>query len=310
MPRKDSGRIKKVWSPHDRYFQFMMEDKNVSFLFMNAHIDSKLRQAIDWSTFAIADTARRPTGRKPLYTDTTYHALTKGHRGHIYLHVEHERGIDETILERHLQYNVGLFLKHKKQNYQKLPLVVNFVLYNGIQEDYPYQEDICEYFEQPELARSVMGHVGKPYTLINLNKESDEVLVSRGPLGLMELLLKRASRVNFLAWMREHKELVRRLPADRYLSEGLIYVLEVGHGEADEIIDTFILIYPELEEKIMQAALQLERRGEARGIKQGIQQGIQTRNLEIAKQMLRKGYAFSTVEELTGLSSERLTSLQ
>ena len=281
---------------------------------MQAHIALELLTEIDWSTLAIADSVRRPTRRKPLCTDITYQTLTKGHRGHVYLHVEQERTIDDTMLERNFEYNIGLLLKHRKQGYTKLPLIVNFVLYNGTKEDYPYHEDICEYFEQPELARSVLGKLGKPYTLINLNKEADEVLVERGPSGLMELLLKRASRANFLVRMREHKELLRRLPADRYLSQGLIYVLEVGQGEADKIIETFILIYPELKETIMQAAIQLERRGEARGIEQGIQQGmqqgIQTRNLEIAKQMLRKGYTFGAVEELTGLSSERLHSLQ
>jgi len=114
--------------------------------------------------------------------------------------------------------------------------------------------------------------------------------------------------------MRANKELLRRLPVAKYLGESLIYALEVGHGEADTIIETFISTYPELEEKIMQAALQLERRGEVRGIQQGMQQGmqqgIQARNSEIAQQMLRKGYTFDVVEELTGLSREELHSLQ
>jgi predicted transposase/invertase (TIGR01784 family) len=148
--------------------------------------------------------------------------------------------------------------------------------------------------------------MGKPFILVNLNKQADEALVEHGPVGLMELLLKRASRANFLAWMREHKQLVRSLPAGRYLRQGIVYVLEVGKGEADAIIETFVSVYPELKETIMTAARQLERRGEERGMQQGMQQGLE----RTAKNMLRKGYDYSAVKELTGLSDEELKKLQ
>ena len=64
----------------------------------------------------------------------------------------------------------------------------------------------------------------------------------------------------------------------------------------------------------MQAIRQVERRGEVKGrqegIKQGRQEGRQEEKLGIARNMLRKGYTFGAIEELTGLSSERLQSLQ
>ncbi|MEM7383263.1 MAG: Rpn family recombination-promoting nuclease/putative transposase, partial [Bacteroidota bacterium] len=92
MLPKVSRQVKKVSSPHDRYFQRMMEDKDVALSFISVRADSELRQAMDQRTFAIADVARRPVGKKSLYTDITYYVLIKGHKGYIYLHVEHERG--------------------------------------------------------------------------------------------------------------------------------------------------------------------------------------------------------------------------
>ena len=121
----------------------------------------------------------------------TYHALSQDQTGHIYLHTAQERGIDPTMLERTLQYNAALLLKHRKQGHHKLPLIINMVLYNGIKEDYPYHEDLYAYFDQPALASSVMS---KPFILINLNKAPDEALAGHDAVGFMELLLKKASQ--------------------------------------------------------------------------------------------------------------------
>ena len=43
--------------------------------------------------------------------------------------------------------------------------------------------------------------------------------------------------------------------------------------------------------------------------RKGIQQGMQTRNLEIAKEMLKKGYTADVVKELAGLAREALKQL-
>ena len=41
-----------------------------------------------------------------------------------------------------------------------------------------------------------------------------------------------------------------------------------------------------------------------------MQQGIQQEKLEIAKEMLRKGYSSDAVKELTGLSRKELNNLK
>ena len=43
---------------------------------------------------------------------------------------------------------------------------------------------------------------------------------------------------------------------------------------------------------------------------EGIQQGMQQEKLEIAKEMLRKGYSSDAVKELTGLSRKELNNLK
>ncbi len=252
--------IKKLKSPHDSFFQAVMEKVEVARDFFQGRMtnEKELAQAIDFGTLQIADSVGRAPNKKSTYTDITYHALTKS-GGNVFLHVEQERGIDRRMLERIFHYNARLYTKHINQGHDRLPLVLNFVVYNGIKEDYPYYEDISDYYEEPNLARLVMG---KPFQLVNLTKQKDEELLNHGASGLMEVLLKRASLVNFTGWMKANKEVLRKLPVGAYLNIGVDYALSVGKEKAEEIINSFMLVYPQLKDVIMTAARQLEKRGE------------------------------------------------
>ena len=56
---------------------------------------------------------------------------------------------------------------------------------------------------------------------------------------------------------------------------------------------------------------QIEKIGEKRGIQQGMQQGVQTRNLEIARNMLFQLHlGLDVIEKATGLSKQELEQLQ
>ena len=173
----------------------------------------------------------------------------------------------------------------------------SYVTSDGIEKTYPYPEDIYDHFEDPELARSVMS---KSYTLVSLHKVSDESLLSHGPCGLMEVLLKRANSANFVSWLEANRSLLRSYPSVPYLDKGLTYALEVSSEDASKIIEAFVSTYLEFSDAIMRAVQQIEARGEEKGR----QEGMQARSLEIARRMLSKGYSSSEVEELTGLNSE------
>jgi predicted transposase YdaD len=307
--------IKRIRTYHDTFFQNMMEKLEVASSFFQAYVPKELLEAIDWSTLAIADSVRRDQEGKPTYTDITYHAFTKAPRSHVYFHAEQERSIDKFMLERILQYNVRLMRKHKNQGHNKLPLIINVLLYNGLKADYPHFENIYDYFERPDLAKLVMG---MSFILANLNKQSEEVLLGHGAASIMEVLLKRASRINFSKWVKEHRELMRNLPAKPYINFGLDYALGVGEDKAEELIEAFATIYPELKGSIMTAAQQLRKEGIQEGIKKGLQQGIQKgmqqgmqqEKKEIAKSMLKKGLDINLIQDVTGLSKETIKELK
>jgi predicted transposase/invertase (TIGR01784 family) len=50
--------------------------------------------------------------------------------------------------------------------------------------------------------------------------------------------------------------------------------------------------------------------GLQQGIEQGVQQGIENRNKEIAKNMLKKGFDISAIQEITGLSKENIEKME
>ena len=292
---------KKNPSPHDRFVQSVLEIREVAESFFKAHLPPKLVQAINWSTFAIYDTARRVKGKNTSYTDITYHAKIKGAQGElldIYLHVEHQSTIDYQITSRMYDYNSGLLLKHQKQRRPKQPLVANLVLYNGVRKNHPYHEDPYQYFDDPELARFV---VSKPYILVNLNKMSDEELLSHGACGLMEVLLKRASKANFVSWLRANRSLVRSHASVSYLEDSLRYCLEVADADADTLTEAFASIDPKLNEPIMRAVQQIEARGR--------QEGRQEEKLGIARNMLHLNLGAEIVQQATGLSRQELARL-
>jgi predicted transposase/invertase (TIGR01784 family) len=53
-----------------------------------------------------------------------------------------------------------------------------------------------------------------------------------------------------------------------------------------------------------------ENKGREQGIKEGIQQGTESRNIEIAKNMLKKGSDTGFIQEVTGLSKEAIEKLK
>ena len=297
-------------SPHDRFVQSVLEIHEVALSFFQAYLPPKLVQAINWSTLAIYDTARRRKGKNTSYTDITYQAQVTGVKGELldtYLHLEHQRTIDYDITSRMYDYNAGLLLKHEKQGRPKQPLVANIVLYNGVRKDHPYHEDPYQYFDDPDLARFV---VSKPYILANLNKLSDRELLSHGVCGLMEVFLKRASKPNFLSWLKANRSLLRSHASVPYLKEIVLYCLEVADADADTIIEALASIDPNLNEPIMRAVQQLEAKGRQEGRQEGMQKGMQTRNLEIAKTMLRQLHLdVEVVQQATGLSRQEIALL-
>ena len=288
----------KLKTAHDTYCQSMMENMEVASSLFKAYLPIELVHALDWSTLAITDAVMRPTGKKPLYTDITYHIYTHAPKGNVYLHVEQERTIQAIVAERNAQYEAALNLKHLKQGHKKLPLIYHFVVYNGDKAAYPDPADTNARFERHDLLPFFPSIPACPFKLLNLNCYEDATLSTQGTCGLMLLLLKKASKEGFLTWMRSHKQLLRLLTTSPLMIiPSLDYTHNVREEDSEAIVATFVYVYPELNDDIMTAMQKLEARvGEKK-------------TLEIARTMLLKGYKSEAIRDITALELHQIQDL-
>jgi predicted transposase YdaD len=299
-------------SPHDSYFVNMMEIKSLAASFFTAQLPNPIREALDWTTLQLAESARRHPAKKTTYTDITYQCLTKSEAIPIFLHAEQQRSYDPTMLERILRYNLGLFSQHRKQGNKKLPIIINFVVYNTTKTtNQPYPANAWEYFELPWMAQLLKDRY---FYCLNLKKEPDEALTNHGLCGVMELLLKRAGDANFIQWLSQYPGLVEAMKLKDIFELSLSYTLAVGKAKATLILDTFSALYPQYQETIMTAARQLKKEGILQGKKEGILQGRKEGILEGKKEtarnmLLRLHLDLDTVEKATQLPKDELEKI-
>ena len=282
-------------TPHDTFFQLMLENKEIAIAFFKANLPTKLVAMINWRTLVITDAVVRPEGKKALYTDITYHAYTLAPQGSVYLHIEQESTINTNMPERTDDYLAAIHLKHFKQGHTKLPIVAQMVLYSGKGSNYPDPADLSLRFERPDLVPLVGNVALQPFILIDLNKCADTELAAQGPCGLMTLLLKHSDRKDLLSWMLEHKALLRSLTtAQRMIVTIFDYIYSVSEEETKKIMSTFEAIYPEQKNKIVSA--------KNRDIKAAMQ--------TVAQKMLHQlQLGIDVVKQATGLSDRELSQL-
>ena len=239
------------------FLKSVLKDRETALALFQTHMYPEVSPLIDWNTFVIAGPIWKwkDEERKSIYQEVTYRALLKKNKGYIYLNARHQRKIDPLMFIHVEKHNIDIYqeytneiVKHTKQKNPKWPLVVNLVLYYGTKEDHTYHEDRFDYYPNPELARSVMS---KSYILVSLHKVSDEHLLSHGPCGLMEVLLKRANSANFVDWLEANRSLLRSYPLVPYLDEGLAYALKVSNEDSSKIRKAFESIYPESTDAII-----------------------------------------------------------
>jgi predicted transposase/invertase (TIGR01784 family) len=151
--------------------------------------------------------------------------------------------------------------------------------------------------------------------LIDLTVITQEELIKHGKADLLEVLLKQAVSRDFLNWVNSNQALISILLSRFYGSSGIIYMLDRDDkNDLEKLMDAIIKAAPDKQELIMTAAQQLREQGMQQGMQQGIQQGMQqgmeTRNLEIAKNLLFKLHLdIDTVQKATELTRQDLEEI-
>ena len=296
-------------SNFDGLWSVSMEKFEIFKDFFRHHLLEHIREQVNFDAFKYNDRAKTNPKLRKHYKDITYQAPMKD-GGTLLVNVEHQSQPDIMMPIRFLQYGIDsiapYFRKHKE-----MPLLIQLLLYHGETSPYPYHNTLQDYYKHPAWGSQELT---LRFYLIDLTQISDAELLKHGHCAPMELLLKHGRDGNFELPVDAYRAVFQGCVAavgDDYIIAMLNYAATLSKAKVGEKIFKFIEeVLTNKTDVIMTYGEQLELRGEKRGMQQGIQQGMQTRNLEIARNMLRKGYNFDAVEELTGLSSERLHGLQ
>jgi predicted transposase/invertase (TIGR01784 family) len=302
--------MKKRNQPHDRFLKDLLQDIEVAKEFLQNHLPLAIQENIDWDSLTLYDISIIGEGNKQLYADLVYKAKTKQERTDAFFIINHERNPNALLPFKGAEYMLGTLKKNIKQK-QEPAFIFHTTWHNGKKGPYPYPQSILDYFKEKDLAQQMLLHSGQ---VIHAHELDDQVLASHEKSNILELFMKYGDDPNLLTWLEEHPEIAKKLEENKYIDRGLEYVAEVGCHKIEDLIDTFEKISEKLGKTMLTTAQQIERKTATRvrksALQEGKQQGMQARNLEIAKNMLSKGYQAEAVLDLTGLSKEELENLK
>ena len=190
---------------------------------------------------------------------------------------EHQSKPHKWMPLRFLRYMCCVMNDHIKQGGKYLPLIVPILIYNGNQI-YPYSCDIYDYFQDPNIARSIMF---KPFELVDLRRIPDDKLLKNNWSGFLQMLLKYLRETDFLPYF---EKLVKsgnvKFLVDNdaeQLIKNMIYCIidQTQILDIDKFIELLKLDLDNLGRDLMTPLQHKYTSGMVRGFDLGIQKGIQ-----------------------------------
>ncbi len=327
-------------NPHDLLLKATLSSPQAIQELFQAHLPAHLLKRVDKQTIQLTQKSYVSSLLKEFHNDLVFSCKIDNKPGYLYLLLEHQSSPDWLLPLRFLGYNLELlkdYCKGKKAG-TKWPLIINLCLYHGKGlKPYPYSTQVYDYLRDPELAQEI-GMFTK-FHIVNLGSLSDQELEQHGSIGLMEKMLKYSRERDLFEVLVQELERARAwlLGIDMdspplgedYWKTLLVYianVLDPSQHSEEKLINLFVEKLTKEKEEVMRTIAQqvekrirpqLERRikeegiqeGMQRGMQKGMQQGIQTRNLDIAQTMLKKGLDLSIIQEVTGLNVEQIKKL-
>jgi predicted transposase/invertase (TIGR01784 family) len=215
----------------------------------------------------------------------------------------------------YLKMGMVLLCERHSKDKDKLPLIMPIVVYNG-KEKYTAAKDLWQLFTDPVMAKQLLTN---EYKLIDLQAMSDDEIIARKHLGMMEFFMKHIHQKNMINLWKDffRKASWQMLIEDK--KSGYIYIkplmwyteAKVSEDEQEELMD---LITESLIEDggsvVRTIAEKYILEGIEQGIEKGIEQGIERGMWMVVESMLRKNISPNDVAEYTGLPLAEVVNLK
>ncbi|PCJ29277.1 MAG: transposase [Rickettsiales bacterium] len=173
---------------HDPLICGTLAVKSHAIEFLQNYLPAKVQESVDLSTINVEPESYVEDTLRKKMSDLVYSVKTKdGRDAFIYVALEHQSTVDRMISFRLQKYMLLLWERHKKNKIPgKLPIIYPLVLYNG-KEKYTAPLNFWELFEDPVLAKEVMGG---DYTLIDLQSMHDNEINYNNVTSLVLSVMK------------------------------------------------------------------------------------------------------------------------
>lgn len=335
--RKDKTK-KRIQIGSDGLFKSIMEDKIAAREFLEEYLPAHLQSMLDLNKITVEKESYIEDDLKKKFSDIVYSVGMKRNdqdekqewqehsKAFVYVALKQQSKPDYWMALRLWKYILLLCERHKqkqKTKNNKLPLVVPIVFYNG-KEKYTSPQSLWQLFDNPDMARQLMGN---EYKLVDLQSKTDEEIKRQKHIGLMGFFLKHIHERDMLKlWERFLSEFQGAVILDKengyiYIKRLLWYTNTKVAEEDKEKLNQLIIdsLTNKDGEEIMRTIADSYRdqyygigiqEGIQQGIEQGLEQGATKKTLEIAINMLKQNLDFKLISSVTGLSTDEILKLK
>lgn len=300
---------------HDQLFKRIMTNEIAAQEFLEYYLPSDFKENIDLSKITIEKESYIEENLREKFSDIVYSVKTKSDEtAFIYILLDHQSTIDYWIALRLWKYGLLLCERHQK-NKDKLPLICPILMYNGT-EIYNAPRNLWDLFTDSRQAKKLMT---ENYQLVDLQSMSDDEIVQKKHLGMLEYIMKHIHQRDMIKlWDEFLSRFKTTVIIDKesgyvYMKSFLWYtdakVPEDKQQELERII-TKHLSNEEKENLMRTIAEKYIDQGIEQGIVQGIQLGKAEGKAELIKMMFAQGKTIDEIVNFTGLSREMIKNLK
>lgn len=295
---------------HDAAFKGFMTQIENARDFFEIHLPEHIKSLCDFNTLSLTNSSFIDKQLRSRLSDVLYSVQTSQGEGYIYLLVEHQSTPDKLMAWRLMHYAFLAMNQHMQQGNTILPIVVPILFYHGGRSPYPYTQLWTECFLLPDIAH---GLYTQPFPLVDITVIDDNELVNHRKIAVMELAMKHK-------YLRDEfqqvlpllaKALNKHYNSDNDIITILNYLfIALDSHNFEQVIQVLGEQTEKHKETIMNIAQRLQEKGRQEGRQEGLQEGREQANFAIARNLLKQGVSIEIIMKSTGLSREKLISLQ
>ncbi|WP_375329713.1 Rpn family recombination-promoting nuclease/putative transposase [Candidatus Tisiphia endosymbiont of Nemotelus uliginosus] len=291
---------------HDQLFKKIMGNEIAAQEFLEYYLPNNFKEKIDLSKIKIEQESYIEESLRRKYSDIIYSVRTKNDESaFIYVLLDHQSTSDYWMALRLWRYTLLLCERHKK-NEDKLPLICPIIMYNGV-DKYHAPRNLWNLFTDSEQAKKLMT---EDYQLVDLQSMSDDEIVQKKHLGMMEYVMKHIHQRDMIKLWEQFLErfkleiLVDKENGYIYLRSFLWYtdakLLEERQSELEQLLAKYLS--EEEKGNIMRTVAQ-------KYIDEGEARGEEKKAMAVAKNLLKVGVSIDIISTSTGLSKKAIEEL-